>query len=196
MNKGTFFYASYYHYFILGLVLIILIAITLVSFILYEIQSRPLPTFYAKDPSGKTMELTPFTEPNLLPDTLLKWASKAATASYTFDYSNYQNQINEVRPYFTSAGFQDYLNSVQGLINSIVKNQLFVNGVVSGTPVIANEGNLPGLGYSWRIQIPFLVTYQSANTTVKKNFYVILTVVRVPTHVNVQGIGIDQFVMV
>jgi len=85
---------------------------------------------------------------------------------------------------------------VDRLISTIVQNQLFVNGVVSGPPVISNQGPLPGKGYTWRVQIPFLVTYQSANTTTKRSFYVVITIVQVPTNINPQGIGIDQFVMV
>jgi intracellular multiplication protein IcmL len=126
----------------------------------------------------------------------LRWASKAATVAYTFDFVNYNTQTAAARPYFTEDGWQDYLNSVNNLINTIVQNQLFVNGVVSGAPVISNQGNIPGRGYVWRVQIPFLVTYQSANTTSKQNYFVIISIVKVPTYVNKQGIGIDQFVMV
>jgi intracellular multiplication protein IcmL len=61
--------------------------------------------------------------------------------------------------------------------------------------VIANQGPIPDKEYAWRIQIPFLVTYQSMNITTKRNFYVLISIVRVPTNVNPQGIGIDQFVM-
>src|SRR5262249_51683417 len=144
---------------------------------------------------GKRMTLTYFDEPNLLPDTILAWASKAATVSYTFDFVNASKQVAAARPFYTPDGWQDYLNSVNSVINTIVQNQLFVNGVVSGTPVISNQGPLPGKGYVWRIQIPFLVTYQSANLVTKRDFLVVISVVRVPTNVNPQGIGIDQFVM-
>jgi intracellular multiplication protein IcmL len=110
---------------------------------------------------------------------------------------NYQSQTLAAKPYFTEKGWRDYSNSVNLLIDRIVQNQLFVNGVVVGTPVISNEGPITEGGeYVWRVQIPFLVTYQSANTSTKRNYIVILSIVRVPTSVNQQGIGIDQFVMV
>lgn len=190
------FHRDYYHYVLVLLMVVIILMMAAVGAVLYEMYKRPLPVFYVTNPKAQKMQLTPFDEPNLLPDTILRWASKAAVGAYTFDFYNYRTQINSVRPYFTDDGWQDYLRSVEPLINRIVENQLFVNGVVSGIPVISNQGPLPGKGYTWRVQIPFLVTYQSANITTKRNFLVIITVVRVSTNINPQGIGIDQFVMV
>jgi intracellular multiplication protein IcmL len=189
------FYRDHYHHFLYGLMGLIVFMMLMVLLVLYQMSHRPLPVFDAKQKTGEHMMLTPYNEPNLLPDTILQWARKAATTAYTFDFVNYNKQISAARPYFTADGWQDYLHSVSGLIENVVKSQLFVNGVVSGTPVIANQGPLPGKGYVWRIQIPFLVSYQSANTVSKRNYYVVLTIMRVPTEVNPQGIGIDQFVM-
>jgi intracellular multiplication protein IcmL len=190
------FYRNYYAYFILGMMLIILFMMSAVGVVLYQMFHRPLPAFDAAQKTGQKMLLQPFEEPNLLPDTLLRWASKAATVSYTFDFNNYNRQIASARPYYTEAGWRQYISSVTELINTIAQNQLFVNGIVSGAPVISNQGEIAGRGYIWRIQIPFLVTYQSANVTTRRNFLVVISVMRVPPSINPQGIGIDQFVMI
>lgn len=194
--RNNDFYRSHYHTILISLILLIFLMMIALGVVFYQIMNRPLPQFNAVQPDGKSMLLIPNEEPNLLPDTILRWASKAATVSYTFDFVGYNNQIRAARPYFTEAGWSDYIGSVNRLISTVVQNQLFINGIVSGTPVISNEGPLPGKGYVWRIQIPFLVTYQSANTTSKRNFYVIMSIVRVPTSENKQSIGIDQFLMV
>jgi len=190
------FYRNHYHHVLIALMVFIVLMMITLGVVFYQILNRPLPQFNAIQPDGKTMLLIPVDQPNLLPDTIVRWASKAATIAYTFDFVGYNNQIKAARPYFTEDGWQDYLSSVNKLINTVIQNQLFVNGVVSGAPVISNQGDVPGRGYVWRIQIPFLVTYQSANTTSKRNFYVVISVVRVPTSENKQGIGIDQFLMV
>lgn len=190
------FYRNHYHQIILGLMGLLVLTIIALGFLFYQIMNKPLPQFNAIQPDGKRMLLIPYEEPNLLPSTILRWASKAATVAYTFDFVSYKQQTAAARPYFTEDGWNDYLNSVNKLINTIVQNKLFIFGVVSGPPVISNQGPLPGKGYVWRVQIPFLVTYQSENTTSKRNFFVVLSIVRVPTNINKQGIGIDQFVMV
>lgn len=190
------FYRNYYHYFLLGLISIVVVLAAALGLVIYLLVKRPVPVFFASQPNQQQrMRLTVYHTPNLLPDTILRFASKAATSAYTFDYVNFNAQLRLARSYFTEAGWQTYLVSVESLINTIVQNQLFVNGIVSGTPVISNQGPLPGKGQVWRIEIPFLVTYQSANTTTRRNFYVMLSIIEVPTSQNPQGIGIDQFVM-
>lgn len=189
------FYRQSYNSIIALLAISVTLLICMVFFVLYQLYHRPLPSFSAVSANNLSMHLTPHTEPNLLSTTLTAWASKAAVAAYTFDFVNYDKQIALARPYFTDSGWQDYQASIASLIQTISQNQLFVNGVVSGAPVISNQGDLPGRGYTWRVQMPFLVTYQSADKMSRHSFTVIITIVRVPTTINPAGIGIDQFVM-
>lgn len=190
------FYRYHYDKMVVALIVLICVVLVLASIVMYQVFHRPTPLFSAQDPDGQVMPLVASDSPNLLPDTLLRWASKAAVAAYTFDFVNYNKQVNALRPYFTSSGWSDYVSSISGLINTIKKNQIFVSGVVSGTPVISNQGDLPGRGYVWRIQIPFLVTYQSSEQTTKKQFTMIVTIIRVPARVNPAAIGIDSMSMV
>lgn len=190
------FYKRYYHFFLFAMMFLIIVLTSVIGVVLYQTYHRPLPVFSAIQPDGQKMFLTAFEEPNLLPDTILRWASKGTTLAYTFDFVRYREQLLQARPYFTSDGWQDYLRSVESLIQTIVQGQLFVNGVVNGTPIISNQGYLPGRGYVWRVQIPFLVNYQTANAPTQVRFIVVVSIVRVPTSINPQGIGIDQFVMV
>ncbi|MBV9575097.1 MAG: DotI/IcmL/TraM family protein [Gammaproteobacteria bacterium] len=188
------FYREHYHHVLFMLMGILVLMMIMAGIVIHQVMSKPLPQFNAVQ-NGKRMLLIPYEQPNLLPDTILRWASKAATAAYTFGFASYQKDTQAARPYFTNDGWQDYQNSLQGAIEEIVANKLFVKSIVSGTPVISNEGDLPGKGYVWRVQIPFLVVYEGGNTTAKRNYYVSLSVVHVPTSVNPAGIGIDQFVM-
>jgi intracellular multiplication protein IcmL len=190
------FYRNHYHHVFYSLIGILLTLLSVAGLFFYQITHRPLPHFSARAADGKIMTLSPYKEPNLLPDTIIRWASKAATLAYTFNFTQYREQMAAVRPYFTNDGWRDYVASANQLLTSVISSQLFINGVVSDVPVISNQGPLPNKGYTWRIQIPFIVTYQSANTTTRRNYVVIITIVRVPTFINPQGIGIDQFVMV
>lgn len=189
------YYRQLYPTVMMTLMLMTLFIIAMVALVLYQILHRPIPQFVVRATNNKSMELTAFDEPNYLPETLLRWAKKGAVSAYTFDFVRYNEEILRAAPYFTEAGWLDYRDQVTGLLNVIAQKQLFVNGVVAGTPVISNEGDLSGKGYAWRIQLPFLVTYQSAETTSRQNYMVVMTVVKIPTNVDPMGIGIDQFVM-
>ncbi len=195
LSKNNSFYRDHYHHVIFALMILIIMMLLMIALVFYQVATRPLPPFYAVQPDGKSMRLTPYQEPNLLPDTILRWASKAATSSYTFDFVNYDKQIQSVRSYYTKEGWRDYQASISDLISTIVQNQLFVRSIVSGTPVISNEGPLPSKGYVVRVEIPFLVTYESSSTTATRNYFVVLSIIRVPTNINPAGISIDQFNM-
>lgn len=166
------------------------------AYVMYQLQHPPKTLYYATLPTGERRPLTDFDMPNMLPDTIIRFASKAALAAYAFNFVNFDEQIERARPYFTEAGWDSFRSSVQDAIDIVVQNQLFVNSVIAGAPVISNQGPLPGVDYAWRVQIPFLVTFQSANSDEKRNVYVLLTVVKVPTSDNPAGISIDQFIMV
>lgn len=190
----TMFYRKNYQFFFYGLIGTVLVLLLAVGFVLYQLANRPIPEFYARMANGDSMRLQSFDSPNLLPETITRFASKAAVTAYTFNFVNFEEQIAQARPYFTEAGWADFRSSISGLANTIVERQLFISGVVVGQPVISNEGNLPGIGYTWRIQVPFLVTFKSSNDSTQRRYMVIVTMVKVPTSQNPQGIGIDQFV--
>lgn len=189
------FYYRYYQAFVYTLIVSLFILLSMVIVVLYQVFHRPLPLFAAIAANNKRMQLSAFNEPNYLPNTLLRWASKAAVASYNFDFVNYNNQIANAAPFYTDQGWTAYKSSINDLIADIVAKKIFVNSVVSGSPVIARQGIFPGKGYRWEIQMPFLVTYQSAETVSREGYFVLMTVVKVPTTVDPTGIGIDQFVM-
>lgn len=193
--KNNYFYRDYYKTLILALVIAIIVMILLVILLLYQVRHRPLPQFTAHAANGQQMPLTAFNEPNLLTTTLTQWASKAAVTAYTYDFVDPEKQLLQARPYFTDAGWEVFRGSISNLLDQIKQRQLVVSSVVTGPPVISNQGDLPGRGYVWRIQLPFLVTYQSSDTSTSKAFTVTVTIVRVPTWKNPAGIGIDQFVM-
>src|SRR5438132_343284 len=105
------FYRVYLPRFIIVLMGATLVAMVWVGIVLFQVYHRPLPTFYAVQPNGKRMMLQPQDLPSLVPDTILRFACKAAVAAYTFDFVNYKAEVGLARPYFTSAGWDDYLAS-------------------------------------------------------------------------------------
>jgi len=193
-KQDSYFYQAYQPRFIMAFMGASVVAMVWAGIILFQVYHRPLPTFYAIQPNGQRMTLQPQDLPNLSSETILRFASKAAVAAYTFDFVNYKAEINAARPYFTPEGWRNYVSSVGRVVQSITQNKLFVTGVVSGTPVISNQGEISGI-YSWRIQVPFLVTYQSAQSIEKKTYTVLITIIRIPTAIEPLGIGIDQFIM-
>jgi hypothetical protein len=189
------YYNIAYPYLIFTIMIVIVLIMIAGLLLIYQLKNRPISTFYAKNSKGEQRLLGVYAVPNFLPETITRFASKAATVAYTFSFNNIEANLNLAKPYFTESGWEGYRASVSGVINNVSANQLFVNSIVYGTPVISNQGELPDKGYTWRVQIPLLVVYESANSSSTQKYIVILTIVKVPTHINPRGIGVDQFVM-
>jgi hypothetical protein len=177
--------------FIYALILIILANLGVVVLFIYLVMHRPLPAFYAVSQTN-SMQLNAYDEPNLLPDTILRWAGKAAVSLLTLDFANYANEIASNRDLFTENGWIAYQAATSQQIKPIVQGQLFKNAVINGQAVIGNEGPLPGYGYTWRVQIPMTLTDQSANSTVSNKKMIVMLIVKVPTTINSYGIGIES----
>jgi len=159
-------------------------------------KTRPDETYYIDDPAGNTTEVFPLSEPNVTPSSLIKWITQAATSIYTIDFYHYQDNIDSAKEYFTAAGYQDFMTSLKAShsLNKIIKDKLIVSAVATGTAVILQEGPLRDV-YTWRIQVPLLITYQGASTSsTQKEIAVSLLVTRVPTDQAPKGIGIAQVV--
>lgn len=195
MKDSNEFYRNHFHKIMVGVISCIFFMLAMVIVLLFQIHYRPIPSFVAMSSNDQKMPLISYGDPNLLSSTLIKWATKAAVTAYTYDFYNYPRQLEMARPYFTEGGWTSYSKSMQSVIKTITTNKLFVNGVVSAPPVISNQGSLGGYERVWRIQIPFLVTYQGAENTQNANYMVTLMVVKVPTTENPAAIAIDQFVM-
>lgn len=189
------YYRIYQPRFLLALIGGTTVAIVWALILMLQICTRPLPVFYATQPDGHKIILQPQNSPSLKADTILAIATKGAIASYTFDFVNYKQQISLAKYYFTASGWKNYLASIADVIKTVKSNKLFIYAVVNGPPIIARQGVVDGV-YSWEVQLPFLVTYQSAQTIEKYNFTIIMRIVAVNTNVNPIGVGIDSLDMV
>jgi intracellular multiplication protein IcmL len=66
--------------------------------------------------------------------------------------------------------------------------------VATRAPIILEKGMLSGR-YSWRVQMPILVTYQSASEFTQQNIVVTMLITRISTIESPRGIGIAQIIV-
>lgn len=171
------------------------IIIALIAVVYFLHYNREEPMRYAYAPDNSIFTLSPLNEPNVSTDALLSWASLAVTSTYTIDFVNYEDNFEIISKYFTDSGFASWKQAfiASNGLDDILSKKLIVTAVRRGNPVILQEGPENGF-YTWRIQIPVLVTYQgAAQTSTSKRKVATILVTRVPTTVARNGIGIAQF---
>jgi intracellular multiplication protein IcmL len=155
----------------------------------------PTPDYFSTSINGKTEKLVALNEPNTSDHVIIQWATLATIASYSYDFVNYENQLEKASQFFTPDAWNAFINALEdgNTLDSVISKKLVVNAVATKSAVILEKGVLNGT-YSWKIQIPILVTYQSARELTPVNLVVTLLVNRMSTRFSVKGIGIRSFV--
>lgn len=189
------FYRDNYRRVLLALLVTLLIVFGELGVIYWQVTHIPTPKYFATGANGRITPLYALDQPNLAKSVVLQWANQAAVAAYTYNFVNYRKALQDTSKYFTPAGWNQFVNALQASNNlqAVQAKKLVVSAVATGAPIILQEGVLLGR-YAWKIQMPLLVTYQSASTQVQQSLLITMLVTRVPTLNDPEGIGIDQFV--
>lgn len=179
-----------------GLILSLLINILLGGALLYEMTHPPQPKYFATTINGRITPLFPLNEPNQSDSAVLQWANQAAIAAFTYNFVNYRSELQSSSGFFTAEGWQQFLTALQqsNNLDAVKAKKLIVSAVATRAPIILQKGLLNGR-YSWRVQMPLLVTYQSASEFSQQNNVVTMLINRVSTLNSPRGIGISQFVV-
>src|SRR5262249_35487839 len=143
---------------------------------------------------GKIIPIYSLSEPVVNTADLLQWATQAATAVFTYNFVNWRDELQQASENFTPEGwknFQDALERARNL-ELILSKKLASSEVPTGASVVLEQGIL-GDRYAWKIQVPILITYESASYRTRQSVLVTMLVTRVSTLNNPKGIGISAF---
>lgn len=190
------FYRDSHHRIMTILLLSVVINIILGGILFYLLVNPPKPKYFATAADGRITPLSSLTQPNQSDAAVLQWASQAAITAYSYNFVNYRKELQSASDFFTSSGWQEFMRALNSSNNleAVTEKKLVVSAVVTQAPVILQKGILKGR-YAWRIQMPLLVTYQSASEFSQQNNIVTMLVTRVSTLNSPHGIGIEQFVV-
>lgn len=180
------------------LALLISVAINLVQifFVVYMYTHPPAPRYFATSISGRITPLFPLNEPNQSDSAVLQWANQAAIASFSYNFVNYRDELQAASAFFTPEGWDQFLTALQqsNNLDAVKAKKMVVSAVATRAPIILQKGLLNG-SYSWRVQMPVLVTFQSASEFSQQNNVVTLLITRISTLNSPRGIGISQIVV-
>lgn len=182
------------------IILILLVSmmtnIILTLILTYILTHPPEPKYFATSISGRITPLFPLNEPNQSDSAVLQWANQAAIAAFSYNFVNYRSELQASSGFFTADGWDQFLSALQqsNNLDAVKAKKLIVSAVATRAPIILQKGILNGV-YAWRVQMPILVTYQSASEFSQQNNVVTMLITRISTLNSPRGIGISQFVV-
>ncbi|MEM1243239.1 MAG: type IVB secretion system apparatus protein IcmL/DotI [Pseudomonadota bacterium] len=189
------FYRDSYRRVLAILLVVVVIDVVLVIGLIYVYTNPPSPRYFATNATGRIIPLVPLDQPNMTQPELLQWATSAAVAAFSFNFVNYRQELQAASEFFTATGWRAYISALNESNNlrAVIARSLVVSASPTGAPVVLQQGVLGGR-YAWRIRIPLLVNYQSADRISQQNIDITMLVVRISTLNSTRGIGIAQFV--
>lgn len=187
------FYRDNYRRVMKLLLIMSIVSVLLICAIFYLIAHRPTPKYFATTQSGRVLQLVPLSSPLLTTQNVLLWASQVAAASYTYNFASYQADISALEPYFTNDGWQQYLGAVKENLRTIEQNRMIVSAA-AGTAIMAYQGMLSG-SYAWKVQVPLRATFTTGSESFSRNYLITMTIIRVSTLENKNGIAIAQYIV-
>jgi intracellular multiplication protein IcmL len=189
------FQRDQHHRVLLSLLISIFLNVILGGAFAYLVSHPPAPQYFATTINGRITPLIPLDQPNMPPSTLLQWANAAAIAAYTYNFVNYRQELQSASEFFTPEGWTQFMNALRASnnLNAVIDKKLVVSAVATGAPVVLDQGVVNGT-YTWTIQMPMLVTYQSASNIATQNITIKMIVQRISTLNSARGIGISSFV--
>ena len=190
------FYRDNYRKVVAALLVSFFIILILAGALFYIVTNPPAPRYFATTNDGRILPLIPFDRPNLSNSAVLEWANTAAAATYSYNFINYRQALQQAADYFTAEGKQMFFNAIKSSNNltAVIAKKLIVSAVATGVPVVLEQGVMLGR-YTWKVQIPMLITFQSASQFSQQSVTVTMVIVRVSTLESPRGIGIAQFIV-
>ncbi len=175
----------------------ILAFLTLAMILLLPII-QPVHKYIAIRADKKTRPLFSLFSPNLTDRAILSWSATSITEVMTFGFGDINTRLIGQQSKFTGDGWISFVKAVftETLIDRFKTQQLVLTTVPVGAPVIVAKGRNKVGAYQWFVEMPIIMTYATNNNkkTGRKSI-VRLTIVRVPTHQNKAGLGIEKWKM-
>ncbi len=162
----------------------------------YLYTHPPAPVYFPTSINGRISPLIPLDKPNMSDAEIKQWANSAIIASYTYNFVSYRSDLQASSEFFTPDGWNTYLNALKSSNNldAVRQNKFVVTAEATQAPTIVEQGIYSNGRYSWRVQMPVMVYYQSSTAYSSSPFLVTMLIERVSTLNSSSGIGIASIV--
>lgn len=183
---------------VVALLFSVIVNIIMGSLMVYIITHPPAPQYFATSKDGRITPIVPLDKPNATDATVQQWATQAALAVFSFNYVNYQQELQAASGFFTANGWKQFQNALQtsGTLEVVLAKKMIVSSRPTGAPRMPVPSQVLANGrYAWQIQVPIQVILRNQNTYNPLQYLVTMVIMRVSTLNSPSGIGIEQFLV-
>ena len=190
------FYRDGFYKALTALAVLLAAIILLILTSIYLFLSKPAPVTFHVDDEWRILPPIALNQPYLATPDLLQWTSDAVQNMFSYDFVNYMDELKDYSQYFTADGWKKFLDMLNTYINYnlVQNNKLFVSASAMGAPFILRQGLLEEK-YGWWVQMPINISQINVEKRNDQQLVIQLLVTRVPTLNNINGVGIDDIIV-
>jgi intracellular multiplication protein IcmL len=160
----------------------------------WAFSQKPEPRYFIAREDGGIIPIVPVSQPYLNDGQVTNFAVEAITRALTFNFVTWRQDLAESSEYFERPnGWNNFLEAIEasGTLE-FVKNRRLISSVVANGAVIVKTGTDASGRYSWVVQVPITITYQSSSEQSVENRMAELQISRLPTWQSSRGVGITR----
>ena len=150
--------------------------------------------YFATD-NGRMFPMIAMSQPYRKAADVIQYAKDTMNRSFTLDFLNWRQQLEDVRPSYTRDGFKSFIASLQASgVLATVRDKRMNMSITAGTGVLTKEGIQDGV-YVWYVEVPIEVKLAGQTTELPpQRFLATVQIERVTTLDSIEGIGVGQLV--
>lgn len=172
------------------------VALVSVGFGAWSGAQKCSPLYFAAREDGGIIPLIPVETPYLNDGQVTNFAIEAITTAMTMNFVTWRADLARASDYFERPdGWNDFLAAIEGSETlDFIRNRRLISTAVANNAVISRTGVSNGR-YSWLVEVPVTVTYQSSSERTSKTYMAEIQVTRLPTWEKSIGIGITRVII-
>lgn len=158
------------------------------------IATHPEREYFASD-NGRIFPLIPMSQPYRKAADVIQYAKDTMNRSFTLDFLNWRQQLEDTRHSYTRQGFKSFINSLEtsGVLDTVRTRRINMS-ISAGTGVLTKEG-IENSVYAWYIELPIEVKLAGQTSELPaQRFLATVRVERVSTLDSIEGIGVGQLI--
>ena len=165
-----------------------------VSMAWWAVSTKPAPQYFIAMENGGIIPIVPTDQPYLNDGQVTNFAVEAITRALTFSFANWRQDLAASSQYFERPnGWNNFLEAIEGSgMLEFVRNRRLISSVVANGAVIVKTGPDASGRYSWVVQVPLTITYQSSSEQSTENRMAEIQISRLPTWQTSRGVGITR----
>lgn len=190
------FYRDGYKRMLLAVLLMLLIDLILGAAVAYRYMNPAKPQYFPATAQGRVILYHPLSDPVLTDQEVLQWVSVAVRRMYEIDFIHWRDQLQQISNYFTPSGWNYFSSALKKSdnLNTVTSLKMVASAKITGAPKITQKAIVGGR-YAWKVQVPLMVSYQSAaHSPITQELAVTMVILRVPVTEDPDRIAINNFI--